>query len=356
MSHCQALGSRIRELPPAAPETNHSSVLGCQEHPPGAELIPGCPREQGVRSLKNTHFKPRYVLLVPKDKEKYKEHLRRTGLFSRVEIEEALSRVDVYLQINHGFPGYFHVLINTDDLDEAFTELTHLVKVYLGLEPPEILDNIEGIRNRAGSRSPLFPEERSGRGTPARIRSPSLGEFLDPFPKTYPRDLLDVLSAPPGSAYFTVFLNRGAVWVGRGLKDHWQRYLLEFLFTFPKKRKKPLSEDVSPQHVRCFISTGTWIPNLGAPTSSSRNQSQLCPRMPGTSSRSRTRPWLPQRAASGNLGISGDTFLSHLMQLSPKVCGPSFPFLGGSSQDKAEPSSRSQEELEEEWTHRERLK
>ncbi|XP_023774583.1 leucine-rich repeat and guanylate kinase domain-containing protein isoform X2 [Cyanistes caeruleus] len=157
---------------------------------------------EGVRSLKNTHFKPRYVLLVPRDKEKYKEHLRRTGLFSRLEIEEALSRVDVYLQINHGFPGYFHVLINTDDLDEAFTELTHLVKVYLGLEPPEILDNIEGIRNRAGSRSPLFPEERSGRGTPARIRSPSLGEFLDPFPKTYPRDLLDVLSAPPGSAEY----------------------------------------------------------------------------------------------------------------------------------------------------------
>uniref|UniRef100_A0A8C0U567 Leucine rich repeats and guanylate kinase domain containing n=1 Tax=Cyanistes caeruleus TaxID=156563 RepID=A0A8C0U567_CYACU len=71
---------------------------------------------EGVRSLKNTHFKPRYVLLVPRDKEKYKEHLRRTGLFSRLEIEEALSRVDVYLQINHGFPGYFHVLINTGEL------------------------------------------------------------------------------------------------------------------------------------------------------------------------------------------------------------------------------------------------
>ncbi|NXB73409.1 LRGUK protein, partial [Donacobius atricapilla] len=88
---------------------------------------------EGVRSLKNTHFKPRYVLLVPKDKRNYEEHLRRTGLFSRPEIEEAVSRVDMYLQINQDFPGYFDAVINTDELDEALTELTHFVKVYLDL-------------------------------------------------------------------------------------------------------------------------------------------------------------------------------------------------------------------------------
>ncbi|NXE98667.1 LRGUK protein, partial [Menura novaehollandiae] len=88
---------------------------------------------EGVRSLKNTYFKPRYVLLVPMDKGKYEEHLRRTGLFSRPEIEEAVSRVGTYLKINQDFPGYFDAVINTDELDEAFTELSLLVQMYLGL-------------------------------------------------------------------------------------------------------------------------------------------------------------------------------------------------------------------------------
>ncbi|NWY68324.1 LRGUK protein, partial [Erithacus rubecula] len=75
---------------------------------------------EGVRSLKNTHFKPRYILLVPNDKMKYEEHLRRTGLFSRAEIEEAVARVDMYLQINQDFPGYFHANINTGELFPIF--------------------------------------------------------------------------------------------------------------------------------------------------------------------------------------------------------------------------------------------
>ncbi|XP_039919242.1 leucine-rich repeat and guanylate kinase domain-containing protein isoform X3 [Hirundo rustica] len=156
---------------------------------------------EGVHSLKNTHFKPRYVLLVPKDKGKYEEHLRRTGLFSRPEIEEAVSRVDMYLQINQDSPGYLDAVINTDELDEAFTELALLVKTYLGLEQPESPDNIQGTKSRAGSRTQLFPEGESspGKGTPARARTPSFGDFLDPFAKSYPRDLLEALIAPPGS-------------------------------------------------------------------------------------------------------------------------------------------------------------
>ncbi|NWV15809.1 LRGUK protein, partial [Ptilonorhynchus violaceus] len=88
---------------------------------------------EGAHSLKNTHFQPKYVLLVPKDKGKYEEHLRRTGLFSRPEIEKAVSRVDLYLQINQDFPGYFDAVINADDLDEAFTELNLFVRGYLNL-------------------------------------------------------------------------------------------------------------------------------------------------------------------------------------------------------------------------------
>ncbi|NXC03497.1 LRGUK protein, partial [Orthonyx spaldingii] len=88
---------------------------------------------EGVRSLKNTHFKPRYVLLVPKAKGKYEEHLRRTGLFSRPEIDQAVSRVDMYLQISQECPGYFDAVISTDELCEASRELNLLVKLYLGL-------------------------------------------------------------------------------------------------------------------------------------------------------------------------------------------------------------------------------
>ncbi|NXH09537.1 LRGUK protein, partial [Bucco capensis] len=88
---------------------------------------------EGVHSLKKTYFKPRYILVVPMIKESYEGHLRRKGLFSRAQIEEAISRVDMYLQISQDFPGYFDAVVNTDELDEAFMELSFLVKTYLGL-------------------------------------------------------------------------------------------------------------------------------------------------------------------------------------------------------------------------------
>ncbi|NXO02421.1 LRGUK protein, partial [Rhinopomastus cyanomelas] len=88
---------------------------------------------EGVRSLKNTHFNPRYILLVPMHKEKYEGHLRRKGVFSRSEIHEAVSRVDLYIKASQDYPGYFDAVVSTDDLDEAFTELSFLVKAFLGL-------------------------------------------------------------------------------------------------------------------------------------------------------------------------------------------------------------------------------
>lgn len=63
--------------------------------------------------MKNTYFKPRYILLVPLNKEKYEGHLRRTGLFSRPEIEEAVSRVDMYLNVSQDSPGFFDAIVNT---------------------------------------------------------------------------------------------------------------------------------------------------------------------------------------------------------------------------------------------------
>ncbi|KAM5205126.1 leucine-rich repeat and guanylate kinase domain-containing protein isoform 3-T3 [Hipposideros larvatus] len=88
---------------------------------------------EGVRSLKNSYFEPRYILVVPMNKKNYEGYLRRKGLFSRVEIEFAVSRVDLYVEINQTFPGYFDAVINADDLDAAYQQLSQLVREYLGL-------------------------------------------------------------------------------------------------------------------------------------------------------------------------------------------------------------------------------
>ncbi|KFP52503.1 Leucine-rich repeat and guanylate kinase domain-containing protein, partial [Cathartes aura] len=138
---------------------------------------------EGVRSLKNTYFKPRYILLVPMNKEKYEGHLRRKGLFSRPEIEEAVSRVDTYIQISQDFPGYFDAVVNTDELDEAFTELSFLVKAYLGLEPPAVVDSIQDVNSRAGA------------VITGTTRSSSVNEFLDSSAKNYPGGISDKLAA-----------------------------------------------------------------------------------------------------------------------------------------------------------------
>ncbi|XP_071461970.1 leucine-rich repeat and guanylate kinase domain-containing protein [Marmota flaviventris] len=88
---------------------------------------------EGVRSLKYSYFEPRYILVVPMNKEKYEGHLRRKGLFSRAEIEFAVSRVDLYIKINQKFPGYFDAVINADDLEVAYERLSELIREYLGL-------------------------------------------------------------------------------------------------------------------------------------------------------------------------------------------------------------------------------
>uniref|UniRef100_A0A8C5V210 Leucine-rich repeat and guanylate kinase domain-containing protein n=1 Tax=Microcebus murinus TaxID=30608 RepID=A0A8C5V210_MICMU len=67
---------------------------------------------EGVRSLKYSYFEPRYILVVPMNKNKYEGYLRRKGLFSRAEIEFTVSRVDLYIKINKKFPGYFDAVIN----------------------------------------------------------------------------------------------------------------------------------------------------------------------------------------------------------------------------------------------------
>ncbi|XP_009996411.1 PREDICTED: leucine-rich repeat and guanylate kinase domain-containing protein [Chaetura pelagica] len=150
---------------------------------------------EGVHSLKKTYFKPRYILVLPTDTEKYKGHLRRKGIFSRPEIEEAVSRVDMYIRISEDIPGYFDAVVSADDLEEAFTELSFLIKAYLGLEPPVTSESTHDLESRAGAGSSrqLLQEQRLSPGgiITGTAQSSSVNEFLDSSAKIYPGGILD---------------------------------------------------------------------------------------------------------------------------------------------------------------------
>ncbi|XP_063998818.1 leucine-rich repeat and guanylate kinase domain-containing protein [Pogoniulus pusillus] len=169
---------------------------------------------EGARSLKNTYFKPRYILLVPMNKEKYEGHLRRKGLFSRPEIEEAVSRVDMYIKMSQEIPGFFDAVVNTDDMEEAFTELSFLIKAFLGLEPPADSDSTQElhIRARAGSGIRFLQEQRlSPAGATTGTTEPSpANEFLESSAKIYPGDTFDKLAEQLSSVEEASFRRRRA--------------------------------------------------------------------------------------------------------------------------------------------------
>ncbi|XP_022366114.1 leucine-rich repeat and guanylate kinase domain-containing protein [Enhydra lutris kenyoni] len=132
---------------------------------------------EGVRSLKFSYFEPRYILVVPMDKEKYEGYLRRKGLFSRVEIEFAVSRVDLYIKTNQKFPGYFDAIINADDLEVAYQKLSHLIREYLGLSE----ETSKNLAPTAGTKMPPLKSEDS-----ARKRSTlNLCDLLDSTDRNY---------------------------------------------------------------------------------------------------------------------------------------------------------------------------
>ncbi|XP_075455466.1 leucine-rich repeat and guanylate kinase domain-containing protein [Ascaphus truei] len=137
---------------------------------------------EGVRSLKNSYFDPRYILLLPMNKEKYEGWLRRKGLFTRPEIEVAVSRVDMYIKINQDFPGFFDAVINADDLDEAYAKLSLLIKEYLGLI--ESVPSSQSItREKSGTDS---EKALSGSSPSSKLsQTEATDEFLDSAARIY---------------------------------------------------------------------------------------------------------------------------------------------------------------------------
>ncbi|XP_064632392.1 leucine-rich repeat and guanylate kinase domain-containing protein-like [Lineus longissimus] len=91
---------------------------------------------EGVLTLKNTYFEPRYVYIMPITKEAHERRLRERGLYSEPQIETTLKRADVYAEYNQEHPGFFDMYINSDEITEAYKRLRRLVMDYLGINLP----------------------------------------------------------------------------------------------------------------------------------------------------------------------------------------------------------------------------
>ncbi|CAF0904939.1 unnamed protein product, partial [Didymodactylos carnosus] len=87
----------------------------------------------GLLSIKQSHFEPRCLLLLPMDKKIHKKRLQNLG-FGDSEITIAISRVEKYAEYNRTHPGFFDSFICTNSLDDGYEQLRELVISYLGLE------------------------------------------------------------------------------------------------------------------------------------------------------------------------------------------------------------------------------
>ncbi|XP_074644110.1 leucine-rich repeat and guanylate kinase domain-containing protein-like isoform X2 [Tubulanus polymorphus] len=88
---------------------------------------------EGVLTLKNSHFEPRYVLIMPLDKQVHERRLREMEIFSETEIDHTLKRSELYVKYNQENPGFFDMFVKSDDIAEAYTTLRRLVLNYLGI-------------------------------------------------------------------------------------------------------------------------------------------------------------------------------------------------------------------------------
>uniref|UniRef100_A0A672ZXZ2 Leucine-rich repeats and guanylate kinase domain containing n=1 Tax=Sphaeramia orbicularis TaxID=375764 RepID=A0A672ZXZ2_9TELE len=66
---------------------------------------------EGVLSLKNSYFEPRYILLIPTQVEQYIGHLSSRGFYTPAQIDIAVSRIELYANTNRGRPGFFDNII-----------------------------------------------------------------------------------------------------------------------------------------------------------------------------------------------------------------------------------------------------
>jgi hypothetical protein len=83
---------------------------------------------KGLLSIKQSHFEPRCVLLLPMDRQIHKRRLQLQG-FEEGEITMALSRVELYAEYNRTHPGFFDAFISTS-INEHFLFLSIFIFIY----------------------------------------------------------------------------------------------------------------------------------------------------------------------------------------------------------------------------------
>jgi len=87
----------------------------------------------GIRTLKNTYFEPRYVLIIPVSLDEHRRRLVERGTYREEQIDYILNDQRAnYKAINQRHPGFFDMVINSDKLAEAYDRLRQLVMDYLG--------------------------------------------------------------------------------------------------------------------------------------------------------------------------------------------------------------------------------
>ncbi|XP_037315692.2 leucine-rich repeat and guanylate kinase domain-containing protein [Pungitius pungitius] len=142
---------------------------------------------EGVLSLKNSHFEPRYILLIPTRVDKYTENLKSSGLDTAAQIEQAMSRVELYASTHRHRLGFFDNVIPCDDWEETYQALKQIVKEYLLLEEKEEGESQDSASPDDPSTGPQLEEKQHL--TPTRSRSGSWPLTSHSFKALDPSDL-----------------------------------------------------------------------------------------------------------------------------------------------------------------------
>ena len=75
---------------------------------------------EGVLTLKNTYFEPRYVLVMPLNSEDHERRLRERAIYTEEQIQKTLKKAELYVKQNQDHPGFFDMMICSDDITDAY--------------------------------------------------------------------------------------------------------------------------------------------------------------------------------------------------------------------------------------------
>jgi len=71
--------------------------------------------------------------VMPLNTEDHERRLRERGIYTEEQIKTTLKRCDMYVKQNQDNPGFFDMMICSDDITDAYKQLRKLVMDYLGV-------------------------------------------------------------------------------------------------------------------------------------------------------------------------------------------------------------------------------